>query len=69
MVKSRVSIPQADYMELQSNRSRWTLDEYCYWAAKFCSGFPAEGYGMDYVRLEQEDGKYYIAWDHSASCD
>lgn len=68
-MRSRVTIPQADYLELQSDNSRWTLDEYCYWAAKFKSNFPAEGYGMDSVRLEEENGKYYISWEHYTSCD
>lgn len=68
-IRTRVSISQADYKELQSDNSRWTLKEYCYWAAKFKSCYPAEGYGMYSVRLETEDGKYYISWEHYDSCD
>lgn len=51
---NKVSISQADYNELNSKDSRWTLEEYCYWVAKFKSGYPPEGYGIWNVQLLTE---------------
>ena len=68
-IESKVSISQADYIELQSKDSRWTLDEYAYWVAKFKSCYPVEGYGLLKPRLEQQGNEYYIIWKHSDNCD
>lgn len=69
-IKERIPINEADYQELNSDHSRWTKDEYAYWAAKFKSGYPAEGYGMYSVdTYEDGKGKKYITWEHYDSCD
>lgn len=69
MIKTRVSISQADYMELVSDYSRWSIKEYAYWVAKFKSLFPAEGYGLYRPCVSKEGNTYYIEWEHQESCD
>lgn len=64
-----VEITQADYNELNSEDSRWTLREYAYWAAKFRSGFPAEGYGIYRPHTEIVENRYRIVWEHMDNCD
>lgn len=69
MMKSEVFISQADFNELNSDNSRWTMEQYAYWAAKFKTGFPAEGYGIYNPHTRKENNCYYICWSHADSCD
>lgn len=68
-VKTKVKISEADYQELNSKHSRWTKEEYAYWAAKFKSIYPVEGYGMFGAdTCEDENGEKYIVWEHYDMC-
>ena len=65
----RKSISQADYMLLQ-NSTKDKLCDFCYWAAKFCTGYPVEGYGLYNPRIENvEKYKYEIVWECKDNCD
>lgn len=62
------SISQADYIMLSQNPNK--IREFCYWAAKFCTEYPAEGYGLYNHRIGNDVGNaYYIAWEYSDNCD
>lgn len=68
MLRSRVEISQADYQMLH-NAPFDKLKEFAYWAAKFRTGWPAEGYGIFGPHVEEKDGKYAIVWEHLESAD
>lgn len=69
LVTEIAEISQADYNELNSVDSRWTINEYAYWVAKFKSGYPVEGYGCINPRLEHDKNKYIIIWERYNNCD
>ena len=67
-------ISQADYKmllnEIMVKRSDSKLREFCYWAAKFCTEYPAEGYGIynPQVTISSDFG-YEITWQCRDNCD
>lgn len=68
LVTLKQSISQADYNMLQRQPER--IQDFCYWAAKFCTGYPAEGYGIYNPRIEQVDKyTYHVIWECRDSCD
>lgn len=67
MLTSRVEISQADYEMLKMSPDK--LKEFAYWAAKFKTGWPVEGYGLFYPRTEKKGDKCEIVWEHFETAD
>ena len=68
------SISQADYKmitnEIIKERKDDKLREFCYWAAKFCTEYPAEGYGIYNPEvIATGNNTYQITWRCRDNCD
>lgn len=68
------SISQADYKmlldEIMIERKDSKLKEFCYWAARLCTKYPVERYGMYNPKVKLGgNSTYEITWQCIDNCD